>query len=51
MGLLAWKKANIVLIHKKRDAEDLKNYRRIRILSVLYKPFIKILVNHIDILN
>ncbi|KAK6732237.1 hypothetical protein RB195_016554 [Necator americanus] len=42
-----WKTLRTVLIHKKGDREDLRNYRPICLLSVLYKVFIKIILTRI----
>lgn len=30
----AWKEASITLVHKKRDIEDMKNYRSISLIPV-----------------
>ncbi|KAK6764516.1 hypothetical protein RB195_024729 [Necator americanus] len=43
-----WETSRTVLIHKKGDREDLRNYRPIRLLSVLYKVFTKIILTRIS---
>ncbi|KAK6749531.1 hypothetical protein RB195_001879 [Necator americanus] len=43
-----WKTSRTVLIHKKGDREDLRNYRPICLMSVLYKVFTKIIVTRIS---
>ncbi|KAK6735492.1 hypothetical protein RB195_018607 [Necator americanus] len=42
-----WKTLRTALIQKKNDREELRNYRPICLLSVLYKIFIKIILTRI----
>ena len=42
-----WNKAKIILIHKKGDIENIKNYRPISLLPVVYKIFTKIINNRL----
>ncbi|KAK6732480.1 hypothetical protein RB195_016703 [Necator americanus] len=43
-----WKTSQTFLIHKKGDRENLRNYRPICLLSVLYKVFAKIILTRIS---
>ncbi|KAK6758528.1 hypothetical protein RB195_016012 [Necator americanus] len=43
-----WKTSRTVLIHKKGDRGDLRNYRPICLMSVLYKVFTKIILTRIS---
>ncbi|KAK6765100.1 hypothetical protein RB195_025148 [Necator americanus] len=42
-----WKTLRTVLFHKKGDQEDIRNFRPICLLSVLYKIFTKIILTRI----
>ena len=40
-----WKKANVILVHKKGDKQGLKNYRPVSLLPICCKIFEKLLFN------
>ena len=42
-----WKKANVVLIHKKNDKQILENYRPLSLLPICPKIFERIIYNRI----
>lgn len=42
-----WKNTNTILIDKKGSIKELKNYRPISLLSVLYRIFTKVIFNKI----
>ncbi|KAK6736221.1 hypothetical protein RB195_019101 [Necator americanus] len=43
-----WETSRTILIHKKGDREDLRNYRLICLLRVLYKVFTEIILTRIS---
>ena len=44
----SWKESETILLHKKGEYEDLKNYRPICLLSHVYKLFTKIITNRLQ---
>lgn len=43
-----WKESRTILLYKKGDREDLKNYRPICLLSQIYKLFTKIILTRLS---
>ncbi|CAF4695383.1 unnamed protein product, partial [Rotaria sp. Silwood2] len=44
----SWKNAKVIILHKKGDQEDLKNYRPISLLSIIYKLLTKIITKRLE---
>ena len=40
----SWKNASVIILHKKGDTADIKNYRPINLLPITYKVFSQILL-------
>ena len=40
----SWKNASVVILHKKGDTAEIKNYRPISLLPVMYKVFSQVLL-------
>uniref|UniRef100_A0A7I4Z0B0 Reverse transcriptase domain-containing protein n=1 Tax=Haemonchus contortus TaxID=6289 RepID=A0A7I4Z0B0_HAECO len=45
---MSWKTSKTVLLYKKGDPDDIGKYRSICLLSVIYKLFIRVILNRID---
>ena len=43
--LLEWEKGNVVLIHKKDDKQNVKNYRPVSLLPICGKIFERLICN------
>ena len=43
-----WIDAKVIILHKKGEHENLKNYRPISLLSLIYKAFTKIIVKRLE---
>jgi len=44
----SWYNAVVILLHKKGDKEDIRNYRPISLLPVMYNIFTRILTNRLE---
>ena len=44
----AWKNSELILVHKKRDIKDIRNYQPLSLLTHVYKIFTKVLTKRLE---